>query len=913
MKKKKKVDISKNFFKKIAFLQNNKLLEQLDLKYIGIFDNELESKIKKYGKNKLVIKKKQWWKMFLKELFNPFTSLLWFIVIFEFIDYGIYKIFTNLLSGFIVFGMIILSFVISVFQEVKSDKKYNEIIKLIKKESNVIRNVKIKDIEKIDYSLLIKNKVSINSEDIVIGDIVHLSSGDMIPANLKIIFSHELEVNESSLTGESLPVKKSYEVIKKENLNDYSFNNICHPGSNVVSGFGLGVVIANVKTSLLSKIINKKNKIKNTKSFEYSMNKVTKVIIFLVLITCIVGFLCFTLKNQLLGINNLNKNNFWIQGIILVISMSVGLIPESLPLLLTYNLLKCSRKMQNKNILIKSLDSVQTIGAVDILCTDKTGTLTNNELSLEKFYNTNFNLENNKKIFNYSYINAYFQTSLTNNIIDNAILQYKNNENNDNLILNYEKIHEVPFKFNERILTLICKNKKTNKKILISKGATEEIIKNCNYYLKDGKLKKINEVFKIYIYQKIHELNKKNFRIIALATKKIPNTFSYNETKNLKGWILNGFLSFLDLPKKEAEKTIEIINSYNVDVKIISGDSKNVTKHICQKIGFKINKIIEGYQIEQIKKEDLYKNFIECNVFVKISPEQKSEIVKVLQNNKKHQVAFMGDGINDAIALKQSDVSISVENASSVAKEASDFIILNKNLKIIENGIVEGKNVFGNIIRYIKIILANKLALLIIFLTSILWLKFPLMTPFEILFLDFSFDIAHSFTVFDKANPNFKKKRWTWDLKDWYKFSLYNAIIIALIIFINFAIIGYGILGIQNITYNNLESTTSKTIISEFQCSVFIQIAIIYLLSFFILRTEKFSLINNSKIIKMFLPFLIILIFLLLIPLIPGLNSLFKMKYLSIFYLINFILGILYIALAEISKFIYIKIFKIWI
>ncbi len=892
--------------KEISLSKNNELIYFFNNKKIGLTNLEANQYIEKNGFNELKKNKKNFLAKLIEGIISPFNLLLLIIVVFEFLQFFILNNddkLSYLISGILVFCMVILSITVEMILNYKSEKTHEELIKLIKNKIHVIRNYNYKhEITKYHYSKIIKNIKIIETKNVALGDLVHISSGDVIPANIRIIYSQHLMVDQSSISGETIPVEKKNLSSNKENNID--LKNICFSGSTVTSGFGIGIVFQRINDTFLGLLNNKELEKEKITTFKKGIKDVTKIIIFMIVFSVIIIFLSIGLKNYFLKNNDLSV---WLEALVFAISVSVGLIPESLPVILSANLARGSKNMAKKKMLIKSLDSVQNIGSIDILCTDKTGTLTNNNIQLDSYYDLSF--KKNNEILNLAVLNSYFQTSLVNNTIDNAIINEFENNNNKQQIEKFIKIDEIPFSFDRRILSVITKCKKHNYSKIISKGAFEEIIKLCNNYEKDGKIKVITKEFQKKIKDIVQNLNNKGMRVVALAYKKTNEKDIYNH-EDEQNMTLIGLMSFLDKPKKDANEIIKIIEKYGINLKIISGDNEKVTKTICSKLNFNISSIITSKELKKYKGDDLIEKINHANVFVKISPIQKAEIVSILQ--KKHKVGFMGDGINDALALKQSDASISVNNASEIAKESSDFILMEKNLKIVENGIIQGRIIFGNIIKYIKITLANKFSLLLTFVISSLWLNFQLMSPFQILFLDLLFDFTQMAVIFDRVDSEFIQKPKKWEVKGWYKFAIINGIIMSLFSFINFAIVGYGFINMQN-------GIPNQTKINEFHTSVFIQIGLIYILGIFVLRTKEWMFFekNNKPPLPMWTIILGILLFIITLPsFLSTLNIADELQFAqinNIWYLILICYGIGYYLLQGMVKKIYIKIFNDWI
>ncbi len=905
-------DNKKTIFKVISQTKNiSDLKNNIYNNKIGLNSKEANNFINKFGDNKIPEEKNKLLKDIIKEVFSPFNLLLFFISIFNLIRYIIEISYSSksdsntseyLISSIIVFIMIVLSTTVSLMIEYQTNLINDELKNLIKNNANVIRNVEINsNITKESYSKLIKQMINIESKKICIGDLVHLSAGDVVLADIKILYEHHLLVNESSITGESDNIHKE---VYNDNFDDLSYKNICYSGSSIVSGFAIGVVFQRLNDSLIADISKKNIEIskKRQSSFKTTLNTITKIILFMILSTVLLIFFINSLLND--------PSNFstWLNSLVFSIAIAVGLIPESLPVIISANLSRGSKNMANKKMLIKNSSTVQDIGLIDILCTDKTGTLTNNEILLNS--HININGDNDDFVFKIAFYNSYFQTSLVNNSIDNGILKHTDLINDLDKII---KIDEIPFNFQRRILSVIVKNNKDKKIKFISKGAFEEILKITSKYLLNGEIFTINNEIKNKIINMVKNLNNMGQRIIAVGYKDIDNNQELFNIKDENNIILCGFLTFSDTPKKGVDKAIKLIEENGVKLKIISGDNKKVTSSICSKIGLKINNIMTGDELEKLNNEKLIEKIEETDAFVKISPLQKSTIVKSLQS--KHKVGFLGDGINDAIALKQSDVAISVDNASEIAKASSDVILLEKNLQVIEDGLIQGKKTYINISKFIKITLVNKFSFMLIFFIASIWFRGNFLSPFQILLMDLLLDFVQMIFILDNVDTKYTKKFTKTNLKDYYYFTLFNGPFLVISTILNMVILQYVFNCVPN---SNL--TDPNTI--AFHTAVFTQMSINSIILILILRTKKTIFNSDPTTGLMKILIIIMTLIFLIIPYFPDLNnwlglnitkdSKFQVSWFGYWYLVLIIIIFFYIFLQEIAKTMYKKIFKLW-
>ena len=663
-----------------------KVLEVFNSSLEGISEKEADKRLKEYGLNKIPHKnKKTIFKRIAEGFINPFTLILFALALISIFTDILIPFFKNeeisFLTVMIISTMITVSGLIRFIQEYKSDNASEKLLNMIKSSSIVLRE---------------NIKKEINNENLTVGDIVFINAGNIIPADIRIIESNNLTVSQSVLTGESEPLEKNNFVCNEELESVTDYSNIVFMGSNVISGDAKGIVINIGKDAFLGDIANELSNINEIDtSFTKGINSVSWLLIrFMSIMTPVVFF-----------INGFTKGN-WIEALLFAISIAVGLTPEMLPMIVSACLAKGAVSMSKQKTIIKNLNSIQSFGAMNILCTDKTGTLTMDKISLKHYFDINGN--ENKNVLDLAYLNSYFQNGYR-NVLDNAIIEYiEHNEKNFNNkeLENYIKINEIPFDFIRRRLSILLKENNNIK--MITKGAFEEMISICSYVYDDEKISKITELQKQELNKKINSLNDKGMRVIALAVKDI-KTNDENELQNLEEikrleneMVLVGYLAFLDPPKESSYEAIKKLNEYGVDVKILTGDNEKTTINVCNKLGININGILLGNEIDKLNDDELKIKAKKANIFAKLYPHQKSRIVSVLKDDD-NTVGFMGDGINDVLAMKMADISISVDSAFDIAKEAADIILLEKDLTVLEKGIIEGRKTYANMIKYIKI------------------------------------------------------------------------------------------------------------------------------------------------------------------------------------------------------------------
>lgn len=752
MKNKNQRKFNEDGYKKISnnILENSKLSKQdLFLKFdssdAGLNDSEVSKRIETYGLNESAKEHKDSIIVqFAKSFMNYFNLVLVLIAIISY--------FTNVAlvpasqaswsQIIIIIALIFVSGIISFTQEFKSGLAAESLKNLITTTSSVKRNNN-------DFS-------EINMVNLVVGDIVKLAAGDMIPADIRILECKDLFVSQSALTGESEAIEKlSFNEDSNTNIGDIS--NVCLLGTNVVSGTAIGIVIGTGENTYFGSMQKNLNSVDEKTSFDKSVEKISKLLLKFMLVMVPIVFI----------INWVDKGSF-VQALLFAVSVAVGLTPVMLPTIVSANLAKGAVKMSKKKTVVKKLKSIQNFGAMDVLCTDKTGTLTEDKIIVER--HLNLNGEEDNRVLLYGYLNSSFQTGLK-NLMDLAIIEFGEKKGFKNLNEAFDKIDEIPFDFNRRRMSVVLKEKEDNSAKIITKGALEEMLSISKYVELNGHTYELTDELAEKVLSKSKKLNAEGMRVIGVAKKSDmdPNTeFSINDESDMT---LIGFLGFLDPPKESAKNAIKALNNYGVDVKILTGDNEIVTKKVCSEVGLNVDNIVLGNDIEDISDEALFKLAERTNVFAKLNPMQKARIVRVLKANGK-TVGFMGDGINDAIALKESDVGISVDTAVDIAKEAADIILLEKDLMVLEEGVIEGRKIFANITKYLKMTVSSNFGNTISVMVASIFLPFLPMLPLEILLQTLIYDITQIVIPWDKVDEEYLKTPRKWDGADIVKFTV---------------------------------------------------------------------------------------------------------------------------------------------
>ena len=641
--------------------QRDEFLKKHNLNEEGLTSKQAEINIKKFGLNETKkAKPKKWYNYLLQSLLTPFNCILIgisIILIYTDIYLAIEPSYANII---VIAILVTASTLLDFFESYRSNKAAEKLREIVETTTTVIRDNK---------------EINIPVKNVTLGDIVLLSAGSIIPADLRIIESKDLYVGQASLTGESDNIKKTVELEnKQEELDSISdFDNICFMGTNVVSGSAKGVVIKVGDSTYFGKIANTVTSGKEKTAFQKGIESISKLLIRIMIFMIPIVFLI-----------NVEKHDI-ILAFTFAVAIAICITPLLLPVILSSSLSKGAVRMSKKKTIVKKLDSIQNFGAMNIFCTDKTGTLTEDKIVLEKYLNVNG--EEDSNILKYAFLNAYLQTGLKSNI-DEAVVAKAKTVGIENGLKKYKKIDEIPFDFSRRCLSVAVEI--DNKDELITKGAVEEILNICTTFEYKGQTEKLTNE-KIENMRKIcKNLNEEGFRVVAICKKIITNNKKDFNSTDEKDMTLLGFIGFLDPPKESAKEAIESLNNAGIRVMVLTGDNVEVTRCVCNKAGINSKEIITGNKIDTLSDVALSRLLKRNNIFAKLSPIQKARIVRVLKQNG-NVVGYMGDGINDSPALTNSDVGISVDTAVDIAKETADIILLEKDLNVLLDGVMERK------------------------------------------------------------------------------------------------------------------------------------------------------------------------------------------------------------------------------
>ena len=695
------IDI-KSFYGKEATLSKNDFVDFYSINLNGLTSEEAQSRLRKYGNNEIKhTKPKKWYHYFFSSLFTPFNSILLAITL-VLIYTDIYLASTpNYSSIIVILVLVFVSTILEFFSEFRSNLAAEKLKQLVATTTTVIRD---------------KKEIHVPISEITKGDIVLLSAGSMVPADLRIIEAKDLYVGQSSLTGESDSIKKiadpdiSFDEI--QNITD--LNTICFMGTNVISGSAKGVVIKIADNTYLGKIAHTLNKKPET-AFQKGVKDVSKLLIKFMLIMIPLVFILTVLKHDI------------VLSFTFAVAIAIGITPLLLPVILSSSLSKGAIRMSQKKTIVKALDSIQSFGAMNILCTDKTGTLTEDRIVLEKYLDIKGNEDT--RILKHAFLNSYFQTGLKGNI-DEAVINRALENKMEDYIEKYKKIDEIPFDFSRRRLSVIVTDGKKNQ--LITKGAVEEILSICTMVDYKGEISPITKEIKENILKISKNLNKDGLRVVAVCQKNDIGNKTNFDVSDEKNMVLLGFIGFLDPPKESAKTSIDNLNKSGIRVIVLTGDNVEVSKCICDKVGINSANIIEGAEIDKLSDSGVLRLLNDTNIFAKLSPIQKARLIRLLKENT-NIVGYMGDGINDAPSLINSDVGISVDTAVDIAKESADIILLEKDLNVLLSGVKEGRRTFSNLMKYIKMAVSFNFGEVSSVIIASIFLPFLPITPIQLL------------------------------------------------------------------------------------------------------------------------------------------------------------------------------------
>ena len=708
----------------VAAQSSDDVLLTLQTTANGLTLAEAKQRLINYGRNEVASEQKVHWSSRLLANFKDPLSLLLVIL-------GIISYLTGDLRATVLIGiMVLLSVCLRFIQEVKADKAAEKLKAMVRTTAAVERQASVQEIP---------------LKFLVPGDVVHLSAGDMIPADIRLLESRDLFVNQATLTGEAMPVEKHAPPIMDRKDNDLDLANLCFMGTDVESGTARAVVVATGRNTYLGSLAHALIDERDISSFDRGLNSFTWLMIRFILVMVPLVFI----------INGLSKGN-WVESFLFAMAVAVGLTPELLPMIVTVNLSKGALDMSRLKVIVKRLNAIQNFGAMDILCTDKTGTLTQGKVVLIK--HIDIEGHEDESLLHYAYLNSFYQTGLK-NLLDLAILKHDGPAARE-IEQRYQKIDELPFDFIRRRMSVVVADD-SGKHLLICKGAVEEVLAVSKYVKVKGKITNLDKLHHQLKQDLTQTLGQDGFRLIALAYKELPPDKKVYALADECELTLLGFLAFLDPAKESAGRAIKELNNYGVTVKILTGDNELVTRKICQEVGLPIERVLLGHEIEAMSETELALAAEQATVFDKLEPNHKQRIIHALQS-RGHVVGFLGDGINDAPGLKAADVGISVDSAVDIAKESSDIILLEKNLLVLRDGVREGRKIFGNITKYMRMAASSNFGNMLSVVGGSIFLPFLPMLPLQVLVNNLLYDFSQVSIPTDQVDEEYLRRPRQW-------------------------------------------------------------------------------------------------------------------------------------------------------
>ena len=713
-------------------------------------------------------------------------------------------------SASIVGAMVVLSVFLSYFQETRSSRAVEKLQKMVKTTVTVLRDGKETDIQ---------------LEEVVPGDVVILAAGSLIPADLRILSAKDFFVSQSALTGESMPVEKSADTNQPAGRVQFEYTNACFMGSNVLSGSARAMVLATGANTYFGSLAEKMLSKRDPTSFDKGIAGFTWLMIRFMIVMVLFVFL-------VLGLRDHN----WLEAMLYGLSIAAGLTPEMLPMIMTVCLSKGALMMSRKKVIVKHLHAIQNFGAMDVLCTDKTGTLTQDHVVLERYVDVTNRVS--EDVLRYAYMNSFYQTGLR-NLLDRAILSHTDLD----VELNCKKVDEIPFDFKRRRMSVVIDYE--DRHVLICKGAVEEVISVCENYQVDDDINPLIQLIRDDLLDEYRTLSSQGYRVLAIAYREFDRSKPVFAVADESEMILLGYIAFFDPPKDTSARAIAALGRSGVAVKILTGDNELVTRKVCGDVGMTITKLLTGPQLSAMDEATFVKEVTEANVLARLTPDQKEKVIKSLRSQG-HVVGFMGDGINDVLAMKAADVGISVDTAVDVAKESADIILLEKSLLVLEDGIIEGRKVFGNIIKYIKMGASSNYGNMFSMVGSLFLLpaNFLAMLPTQLLVNNLLYDFSQVGIPLDNVDPEYLEKPRRWNIKSIQKFMFYIGPISSIFDYATFFLMLY-VFGCVAVGKPGTSEATSNHLMDLFHTAWFVESLVTQTLIVHVIRSIKIPFIQS--------------------------------------------------------------------
>jgi len=733
--------------REIAALDCAGALHRLQSTEQGLSAGEVQTRREQYGENKLAHERTAGLiAQTVARLLNPLVVLL--------VTLAIVSVLMNEReSAIIILGMVFLSITLGLVQERKSNRAAEELRAMVHTTATVIR---LSENEPGTVAATEQGPREVPIDALVPGDVVHLSAGDMVPADLRLIVAKDLFVNQASVTGEALPVEKHTQPIAASSVGVGELTNICLMGTAVVSGSATGVVVLTGSRAYFGKLAANIAGERPLTSFDRGINRFAWLMIRFILV----------MAPLVLLINGLTKGD-WVQALLFSTAVAVGLTPEMLPMIVTVNLAKGALAMSRRKVIVKRLNAIQNFGAMDILCTDKTGTLTQDRVVLQRALDVAG--EDSREVLQYAYLNSYYQSGLR-NLLDVAVLHHVDCDSLLAEAHGYHKIDEVPFDFERRRMSVAIE--RGGRRLLICKGAVEEVFAVSRQGRAGDRTFPLDAEHGKQLRRTVDELNSEGFRVIAVAVKELAPGQTTCGVQDERDLTLVGYIAFLDPPKESAGRAIAALAAHGVQIKVLTGDNETITRKICREVGLRIDRLVLGSELESLTPAQLDTAVEEAQVFAKLSPSQKALVITALQR-RGHVVGFLGDGINDGPALKTADVGVSVDSAVDIAKETADIILLEKSLLVLDEGVIEGRKVFGNVVKYIRMGASSNFGNMFSVLGASAWLPFLPMAPVQVLTNNLLYDFSQTAIPTDNVDEEYLARPRRWEIGNIGRYMLF--------------------------------------------------------------------------------------------------------------------------------------------
>jgi Mg2+-importing ATPase len=826
------------------------VFSRLNTSQNGLSAQEAEKRTETFGPNELAKRKKRTgFVEILYHLRNPLVLIL--------LTAGLISGITGeAIPAGIIFLIVLLSVFLDVYQESKAERSVELLKRRVVTTATVLRN---------------GVKAEVNLSEIVPGDVIYLSAGDIIPADSRIIASKDMYVDQSALTGESFPVEKTSAPLALKSAALTEKDNYVFQGTSVVSGTGVAAVARTGSSTEFGKIAKTLTEREPETEFERGLRRFGFMLMQVALVLVIVVFF----------INALFKRGV-LESLLFAVALAVGLTPELLPMIISVNLSKGALAMSKKNVIVKRLASIQNFGNMDVLCTDKTGTLTENVITL--VLHTDPDGKDNDKVLLYAYLNSQYETGLK-SPLDNAILRFKNLD-----ITGFEKIDEVPFDFVRRRVSIAVGRE--GERLFLTKGALEEIVRVCSQIELDNHVLNLTEEQEKRIEDNYHKLSSQGFRVLGVAYKKIEEKSAYSIADEYD-MIFLGFMAFMDPPKQSSRDSLSLLREAGIELKILTGDNELVTRKVCEQLGFEIKGIAVGNDIAKLQNPGLSRVVEEANVFARVSPSQKDRIMNALRRNG-HVVGFLGDGINDATSMHIADVGISVENAVDVAKESADIILLHKDLTVLSEGVLEGRKTFGNTMKYILMGISSNFGNMFSAAGASLFLSFLPMLPIQILLNNLLYDFSEIAIPTDNVDPEYIRKPKRLDVSYIRNFMVFFGPISSVFDFLTFLVMLVLFRGF----------TPSESVFEQiFQTAWFIESLCTQTLVIFVIRTRRSPFFKSRPSKTLLLASLTVVFVAIVLPFMPIVNDWFSFARLpGAFFVFLLVFVAAYLLMVEILK-----------